>query len=341
MTSSIVQEAPTLRYGWQTKRLADIAPDANALADGPFGSKLKTEHYALEGARVIRLQNIGIGDFLDRNKAFISLEHFATLTRHDARPGDVVVAALGDGARPAGRACIVPEGIGPAIVKADCFRVRLPAEVVAPEFLSAFLNSPQALATASDQMRGATRSRFTLEMLRNLRTPISPIREQHRIAERLKEQMAHVARARAAANAQSLAIGSFLESALRVAFHNSTPLSTGSSITTPPGWRWHRLLDLARLESGHTPGRKRPEWWGGEVPWLAPPDIRRLDCREAHETLERTNADGLANSSARMLPPGTVCLSRTASVGFVTILGREMATSQDFVNWICGPELDP
>ena len=34
-------------------------------------------------------------------------------------------------------------------------------------------------------------------------------------------------------------------------------------------------------------------------------------------------------------------LSRTASVGFVTIMGREMATSQDFVNWVCGPDLDP
>jgi type I restriction enzyme S subunit len=36
-----------------------------------------------------------------------------------------------------------------------------------------------------------------------------------------------------------------------------------------------------------------------------------------------------------------VVLSRTASVGFVTIMGREMATSQDFVNWVCGPDLDP
>ena len=33
-------------------------------------------------------------------------------------------------------------------------------------------------------------------------------------------------------------------------------------------------------------------------------------------------------------------LSRTASVGFVTVMGREMATSQDFVNWVCGPSLD-
>jgi type I restriction enzyme S subunit len=34
-------------------------------------------------------------------------------------------------------------------------------------------------------------------------------------------------------------------------------------------------------------------------------------------------------------------MSRTASVGFVAILGCTMATSQDFVNWICGPELEP
>lgn len=59
------------------------------------------------------------------------------------------------------------------------------------------------------------------------------------------------------------------------------------------------------------------------------------------ETAERTNALGIANSSARVLPVDTVVLSRTASVGFVTILGREMATSQDFVNWICGDHLEP
>lgn len=42
-----------------------------------------------------------------------------------------------------------------------------------------------------------------------------------------------------------------------------------------------------------------------------------------------------------LLPEGTVCMSRTASVGFVTIMGCQMATSQDFVNWVCGPDLDP
>ncbi|KDB02153.1 hypothetical protein U879_18640 [Defluviimonas sp. 20V17] len=51
------------------------------------------------------------------------------------------------------------------------------------------------------------------------------------------------------------------------------------------------------------------------------------------------SALGIANSSARLLPKGTVALSRTATIGKVAILGREMATSQDFACYICGPRL--
>jgi type I restriction enzyme S subunit len=71
------------------------------------------------------------------------------------------------------------------------------------------------------------------------------------------------------------------------------------------------------------------------------PDIRALDGQVAQDTSEHINDLGIANSAAVLLPAGTVCLSRTASVGFVTIMGRQMSTSQDFVNWVCGPDLDP
>jgi len=39
-----------------------------------------------------------------------------------------------------------------------------------------------------------------------------------------------------------------------------------------------------------------------------------------------------------MLPKDTVCLSRTASVGYVVVMGLPMSTSQDFVNWVCVEE---
>ena len=105
-----------------------------------------------------------------------------------------------------------------------------------------------------------------------------------------------------------------------------------------PGWEWTALTDLARLESGHTPSRKHPEWWDGEIPWIGIRDATSNNGRVIGDTAQHTNAGGIANSSARILPRHTVCLSRTASVGYVVVMGRPMATSQDFVNWVCDPE---
>jgi len=41
------------------------------MCDGPFGSSLKSEHYSNSGVRVIRLQNLGVGRFIDGDAAFI------------------------------------------------------------------------------------------------------------------------------------------------------------------------------------------------------------------------------------------------------------------------------
>ncbi len=113
------------------------------------------------------------------------------------------------------------------------------------------------------------------------------------------------------------------------------------TVVEPRGWRWRPLSELARLESGHTPSRQHSEYWGGDVPWISIPDAKRCHGGVINDTEESTNALGIANSSARLIPAGAVCLSRTASVGYVAITGRSMATSQDFVNWICGDQLLP
>ena len=118
-------------------------------------------------------------------------------------------------------------------------------------------------------------------------------------------------------------------------------LSVGMpSSTLPEGWRWTRLTDVARLETGHTPSRKHPEYWGGDIPWIGTRDATANHGCTLYRTNQYTNDLGIANSSARVLPANTVCLSRTASVGYVVVMGRPMATSQDFVNWVCSGSLD-
>jgi len=124
------------------------------------------------------------------------------------------------------------------------------------------------------------------------------------------------------------------------------PLSFSNVMPTtalPKGWRWASLLekDVAQLKSGHTPSRNEPSYWGGEVPWISLRDVKGLSSIYINDTADHPTPKGIENSAARMLPEGTVVLSRTASIGHCAIMGREMATSQDFANWICGPLLDP
>jgi type I restriction enzyme S subunit len=113
----------------------------------------------------------------------------------------------------------------------------------------------------------------------------------------------------------------------------------------PSRWKVMPIRLAARLESGHTPSRSRPDWWEDcTVPWFTLADvsqIRQGGLDVIFDTKEKVSELGLLNSSARRLPPGTVMLSRTASVGFAAIMGVEMATTQDFANWVCGPSLRP
>lgn len=113
----------------------------------------------------------------------------------------------------------------------------------------------------------------------------------------------------------------------------------------PVHWQVGNIRRFAEMHSGHTPSRQVPEYWEDcTIPWFTLADVWQLrDDTRTHlgATSEQISDLGLRNSSAELLPAGTVALSRTASVGFSGIMPRPMATSQDFWNWVCGPELLP
>jgi type I restriction enzyme S subunit len=111
----------------------------------------------------------------------------------------------------------------------------------------------------------------------------------------------------------------------------------------PEHWEVKRTKFVARLESGHTPSRQHPEYWVDcTIPWFSLADVWQIRAGKTeyvHETAEKVSELGIANSAARLLPKDTVIVSWTASVGFSAILGVEAATTQDFVNWVCGPRI--
>jgi type I restriction enzyme S subunit len=172
-----------LPTGWVWSTVSELAD----LADGPFGSNLKTAHYTETGPRVVRLQNVGDGVFRDE-RAHISEDHYERLKKHAVRPGDIVVASLGDRVP---RACLVPQPLGPAIVKADCIRVR-PHAGIHPAFLMWLLNAPSSRRQAAASITGVGRPRLGLKSLGALAVPTPPSSEQRRIVAAIEEQFSRL-----------------------------------------------------------------------------------------------------------------------------------------------------
>lgn len=211
------------------------------------------------------------------------------------------------------------------------------------EFLAFLLRTDAVVSAAMSEKTGSRMPRADMDVLLGLEVsvPEALVQQQH-IAAALKERLGTVQAARQATQGQLREADALRNSIYRLAFQRMTPIAAPQPLDAAPrGWQWRKLVDVARLESGHTPSRSRPDWWGGNVSWISLTEIRALDGQWVESTQIKTNAAGIANSAARILPRGTVCFSRTASVGFVTIMGEPMATSQDFANWVCGDELDP
>ncbi len=111
----------------------------------------------------------------------------------------------------------------------------------------------------------------------------------------------------------------------------------------PAHWRVTKMKWVAKMESGHTPDKKIPEYWdNGDIPWVSLNDTGFLkDNDYITDTAYSITEQGIANSSARLLPPRVVVFSRDATIGRCAITTKPMAVSQHFIGWVCGKSIIP
>lgn len=162
--AAVFDQIDTTSVGLQIRRVL------SSIVDGPFGSSLTSAHYSSEGTRVIRLGNIGVNEFRDADAVFIPSAYGEVLSAHSVTAGDVVIAGLGDDRMPLGRAVVVPD-LGPAIVKADCYRAR-PNRLVSAEYLAWAMSAPQVRLQIGLLARGATRARLNTSTVQQVVIPV-------------------------------------------------------------------------------------------------------------------------------------------------------------------------
>ena len=98
--------------------------------------------------------------------------------------------------------------------------------------------------------------------------------------------------------------------------------------TSTFSWEQRKLGDIADIVGGGTPSTGNPSYWDGEIDWYAPAEI--ADQIYANSSQKKITDLGYENSSAKMLPPGTVLFTSRAGIGKTAILTRKGCTNQGF-----------
>lgn len=217
-------------------------------------------------------------------------------------------------------------------------------------YLRYLLLSEHTRQHLDSHVRSATRSHQRVEPgeILALEAVVTEREQQRRIADFLDDRVARIDKIITARREQEKVLHERFESLRLDAVlgkHRTRPTDLPWAPAVPESWAVRRLSQLARMGTGHTPSRSEPSYWVDcDVSWLTTTDVHKFR-RDEIDVIESTeisiSALGLANSAAVLHPSNTVALSRTASAGFSVIMGRPMATSQDFVTWTCGQDLLP
>ena len=96
------------------------------------------------------------------------------------------------------------------------------------------------------------------------------------------------------------------------------------------GWCKFTIEEIADVVGGGTPSTKEPENFGGDIPWLTPKDLSGPHDRYIGCGKRNLSQKGLENSSAKLLPTGSVLLSSRAPIGYVALAKNPIATNQGF-----------
>ena len=96
-------------------------------------------------------------------------------------------------------------------------------------------------------------------------------------------------------------------------------------------WDLTELKNVCFIIGGGTPDTQKSEFWNGNIQWFTPTEIKSNFAFKSERTISEL---GLKNSSAKILPQGSILLTTRATIGEVAIAQEECTTNQGFQSLI-------
>jgi len=101
-------------------------------------------------------------------------------------------------------------------------------------------------------------------------------------------------------------------------------------LNMPKNWVQVTIADLGKVVSGGTPSTKEHSYWGGNISWISPSDLTGYSSKHIVKGAKSITQEGLKNSSATIMPAGSIHFSSRAPIGYTVISSTDMTTNQGF-----------
>ena len=322
---STLKEIQKNTSDWKVVKLNDFSTKAkNSFVNGPFGSDLLSSELTNEGRPVVYIRDIQNGSYKNKSNICITEEKFESLPSCQVGFGDVIISKVGT---PPCEAAIYDSQIS-GIVTQDVIRIRcekLPQSI----FLKYLLNSDIGKRQVQQIKISGTRERVSLTDFKKIRLPQPTINEQQKIAKTLStwdkaisttERLIDNSTQQKKALMQQLLTGK-----KRLAGFNEEWISEPLEKV------------VGKIYGGGTPSKNVPEYWDGDIPWVTVKDLIATKIDGAQQYI---NKSGLENSSANMVPAGTVIIATRMALGKAVIASCDVAINQDLKAITGSPKID-
>ena len=312
---SETMKKPRIRFkgfteAWEQRKLDEFVSFFNGLTYSP-------KDIRSTGTLVLRSSNVKDGEVVDADNVYVDP---AVVDSENVRDGDIIVVVRNGSRALIGKHAEI-KGSKPHTV-IGAFMTGIRSEH--PSFLNALLNTPHFDKEVEMNM-GATINQITGYMFSKMEFMVPSPAEQDAIGEYFK-QLDNLITLHQRKYDKLLNIKKSMLEKMFPKNGNDVPEIRFKGFTD--AWEQRKLGDTADIVGGGTPSTGNPSYWDGDIDWYAPAEI--ADQIYANSSQKKITDLGYENSSAKMLPPGTVLFTSRAGIGKTAILTRKGCTNQGF-----------
>ena len=276
------------------------------------------------GVNFIKSESLGNSRNIDRSKfAFISEQTHEKLKRSQIEKNDILFSMAG---MFLGKTGIVTDDLVPANTNQAVAIIRIDTEKANHEYVYYYLNQRSVVQAVNASSAQSAQPNINLKQIGQIEIDLPERKLQDKIVSILsaidfKIEKNNQINENLEQQAQSYFQELFVDNA-------------------DPEWTTGTISDLGIVVGGSTPSKAKPEYYTETgIAWITPKDLSINKSKFVFHGENDITELGLKNSSAVIMPEGTVLFSSRAPIGYIAIAAGEVTTNQGFKSVVPKPEI--